>query len=277
MNSSAIRSSVWMARHRRSRELSRSAGKQRQQLEWRVGGCHATSRQHRVGIDPLTARVDDARERVLDVDVRIGGADQQQIAARRPATSCPGETPTRTSATIDLQVGGADVVGVRPLAEQAVGLEPRSRRLEELAGEERRDAGHPRVRRLGDDHVVAPRRQQQVRPAVADDQPDARRARGRCRSRVEEAPTPRRPPARSRRRRRGAPSPVAIAEPTVTPLPRPMTQSPADGRGSGPAARRAAAASACRRRSRRRPCRRWRARQRRPSRRTLTVAAAPSL
>ena len=53
------------------------------------------------------------------------------------------------------QIAGADVVGVGPLAEDAAGRQPVARLGEELAGEERRDAGNPRVRRLRDDHVVA--------------------------------------------------------------------------------------------------------------------------
>ena len=117
----------------------------------------------------------------------------------------------------------ADVVGVRPLAEQAVGLEPRSRRLEELAGEQRRHARHPRIRRLGDDDVVALRRQQQMRPAVADDQPDggvARAALPLSRSKKRDASTTSGEISTTSARRT---VPDASAEPTVTPLPSPMT------------------------------------------------------
>ena len=72
------------------------------------------------------------------------------------------------------QIGVADVVGVRPLAQHAARREPRARAFEELAREERRDARHPRVRRLRDDHVVGLRAEHQVRAAVADDQARAR-------------------------------------------------------------------------------------------------------
>ena len=61
-----------------------------------------------------------------------------------------------------------------PLAEEAIGGESRPRRLEELPREERRDAGHPGIGRLGNNHVVLPRCQQQVGTAVANDEPNRR-------------------------------------------------------------------------------------------------------
>ena len=106
-------------------------------------------------------------------DLAVPGADQQQVAAADQPHRALRETPIANVPTIDCRSSRADVVGVRPLAEQAVRLQPRARRLEELAREQRRDARHPRVGRLRDDHVVLPRRQQQVGSAVADDQPDA--------------------------------------------------------------------------------------------------------
>ena len=63
---------------------------------------------------------------------------------------------------------------MRPLAQHAARREPVARALEELPREERRDAGHPRVRRLRDDHVVRLPAEHQVRAAVADDQARAR-------------------------------------------------------------------------------------------------------
>ena len=57
-----------------------------------------------------------------------------------------------------------------PLAQHAARGEPCARRLEEFPREQRGDAGHPRVRGFRDDHVVLPRRQQQVGAAVADDE-----------------------------------------------------------------------------------------------------------
>ena len=43
------------------------------------------------------------------------------------------------------QIGVANVIGVRPLAEETPWPEPRLCRFEELAGEERGDPRHPRV------------------------------------------------------------------------------------------------------------------------------------
>jgi hypothetical protein len=68
------------------------------------------------------------------------------------------------------EVAFADRVGVRPLADDTAGGEARLCPLEELAREERGDAGNPGVRRLGNDHVVLLSRQQQVRTTVADDE-----------------------------------------------------------------------------------------------------------
>ena len=99
--------------------------------------------------------------------------------------------------------------------------QPVARGDEELAGEERRNAGNPGVRRLRDDHVVLAARQQQMRSAVADDQMRARIVERVLVGVAEVAARPRPPPAKSRPRRR-AQSDDCSAAPSVTPLPRPM-------------------------------------------------------
>ena len=88
--------------------------------------------------------------------------------------SVPSGNTVENVATIDCRSLGADVVGVGPLAEHAAGRQAIAGGLEELPGEQDGDAGHPRVRRLRDDDVVAFARQQQVRPPVADDQSRSR-------------------------------------------------------------------------------------------------------
>ena len=186
---------------------------------------------------------------------------------RRPATSSFAERPMRTSATIDLQIVRRDVVGVRPLADDAVRLEARARRLEEFAREQRGDARHPGIRRLRHDDVVLPGGEQQMRPAVADDQTrrPVGRARGRflCRKNRRLRPLQ----VKSRRRRRARTVPGAKRRG------RRDAAAEADDRdvlarcrAEAPAAGRAAAASACRPRSTRRPCRRSPATACRPGR-----------
>ena len=190
--------------------------------------------------------------------------------------SVPSGNTERKVATIDSQVVVADVVGVRPLAQDAAGRQAGLRALEELLREERRDAGHPRVRRLRDDDVVRA----------------ARRASGACGrrrrsagcagsasaswfsvSKKREASTTSGEISRTSPRSSGCVS----AEPSVTPLPRPRIGRPLRGPDAAAAARApAAAASACRRRSRHRPCRRWPARSCRPAFATATVPVAPS-
>ncbi len=150
-----------------------------------------------------------------------GSVDPTSRTSPSPTShNVPSGNTDRKVATIDLQVVGADVVGVGPLAEHAARLEAIAGGLEELAGEERGDASHPRVRRLGNDDVIALAGQQEVGPAVADD--DARawveRAPDDC-PRRSTAPPPR-PRAKSRAHRRCAIGWVS-AEPSVTPLPRP--------------------------------------------------------
>ena len=95
----------------------------------------------------------------------VGFADQPQRAVRK-------HRQERGDDRAEIRV--ADVVGVRPLAQHAARRQTGARDLEELAGEQRRDAGHPRVRRLRDDHVVLLVAEQQVRAAVTDDEPRAR-------------------------------------------------------------------------------------------------------
>ena len=94
----------------------------------------------------------------------IVAADQPHGATRKHRLKC------RRDRT---QIGAGDVVGVHPLADDAARLQPAARRLKELAGEERRHARHPRVRGLGDDDVIAPRCQREMRSAVANNQPHA--------------------------------------------------------------------------------------------------------
>ena len=75
---------------------------------------------------------------------------------------------------LDLHVPGLQAVVVEPLAEEPARGEPRERRLVELAGEEVRDPGDPRVRRLREDHVVAARRAEEVVARVAEGDAEAR-------------------------------------------------------------------------------------------------------
>ncbi len=65
----------------------------------------------------------------------------------------------------------ADVVGVRPLADDAARSETIAHGAEKFAREERRDARDPRIRWLRYDDVVLTGRQEQMRAAVADNQP----------------------------------------------------------------------------------------------------------
>ena len=199
---------------------------------------------------------------------QVGLADEPCAAVRKRGEERGDDRP---------EIVIADVVGVRPLAEDATRLRAGcARRDEEFAREERRDARHPGIGRLGDDHVVPLARQQQVRAAVADDQARARivRARrgSRSRTRRTRRPLPVRSPTRPRAR-----SDAGAPAPSVTPLPSPMMY---DGvrvrRAAAAAGARAASASACRRRSTHPPCRRSPATSRRAARRTDTVPAAPS-
>ena len=178
--------------------------------------------------------------------------------------SVPSGNTARNVATIDCRSRGADVVGVRPLAQHAARRQAVARGLEELAREERGDAGHPRVRRLGDDDVVALAGEQQVRSPVADDEARARVGQRAMILVVEEARGFDDFAARSRARSARSTGCVS-AEPSVTPLPRPRIATRLGVRDGAAAARaRAAAASACRRSSTRPPCRRWPATSCRP-------------
>ena len=143
-------------------------------------------------------------------------------------------------ATIDRRVTLADGVGVRPLADDAARREPRARAFEELAREERGHAGNPRIRWLGDDHVVLLAREQQVRSSVADDQPCARIGERPVILGVEEA----RRLDHLGRNLDDIRAPIGwlSAAPSVTPLPRPTM---ATLRGSGAAAAAGARRSFC--------------------------------
>jgi hypothetical protein len=63
---------------------------------------------------------------------------------------------------------------VRPLAQHSAGCQAIASAFEELTCEQRRDAGHPGIRRLRHDHVVLLAAEHQVGAAVTDDQPGAR-------------------------------------------------------------------------------------------------------
>ncbi len=153
-------------------KIARSAREQRQQAERGDVGIDPDRGQQcrrrafagpggergKTGIDRAVAGVVGSNEQQIPV------ADQPHRALRKHR---------RERSHDGLQILRADVIGVRPLAEEAAWLEAIARRLEELAGEQRRHARHPRVRRLRDDHIVAARREQQVRAAVADDEADA--------------------------------------------------------------------------------------------------------
>ena len=109
------------------------------------------------------------------LDARCDGANQEQVAlADQPHRAV--REDRREGGHNRLQIGIGDFVGVRPLAEDAARLQPRARGREELAREERGDAGHPWVGWLRDNDIVLARRQSQVRPAVADEQAHGRLA-----------------------------------------------------------------------------------------------------
>ncbi len=253
--------------------LGRSADQQRHQQEGicRVAGGHVAQQRRRRSLPATRGR---ARRGGVSI-----AAPLVPISSRSPSPTShivdSGNTDAKVR-TIDLQIGGTHVVGVRPLADDAVRLQPRARRLEELPREQRRDAGHPRIGRFRDDHVVAAAGERQMRSAVADDQVDARDAKDAAvlSSKNSDAFTTSGEisTTSARRDRAAAPAPSA----TVTPLPRPRTRRSRVGDAAGRAAGRAAAASACRPCSTRRPFRRSPAIAGRPVSRTLTVAAAPS-
>ena len=163
-------------------QLTRTAGKLRQQRE-RRGALRDPDVNERCADRACPAAGFDGRQ--SRDDVAVSRADQQQVAsAHHPQRALRKHRSERPDDR--LQILRADVVGVRPLAEQAVRFQARARGLEELPREERRDAGHPRIRRLRHDDVVALRRQQQMRSPVADDQPDARLREGAAVLAVEE-------------------------------------------------------------------------------------------
>ena len=234
-------------------------GDQQREHPERVARAHAGQ----VG-DRLGAAAPDLGQRGDPRAQRLGAADEQDVAVADQPDGAVGEDRGERGDDRP-QVLGADVVGVRPLAQHAARGETRLGRGEELAGEERRDPGHPRVRRLRDDDVVLRAAEHQVGAAVADDQPRARigqrprvlgleEARGLDHLRRDlehvdalERMAERRPERHAAaeaedRRLRGAPGGAAAA------------RAPA------------AAGSACRRRSTRRPCRRWPATSCRPRR-----------
>ncbi len=135
---------------------------ERQKAE-RFDGRHLReARGHRRALPPLCDAVEPRTN-------HLAAADEQQIRiADQPRGSVRKRGRERRHDRA--QVLLADVVSVRPLAEDAVRSQAVARCGEELAGEERRHAGHPGVRRLRDNHVVGARGQQHVRAAVADHQ-----------------------------------------------------------------------------------------------------------
>ncbi len=194
-----------------------------------------------------------------------GSVDPTSSTSASPTShNVPLGKTDRNVATIDLQIAAADVVGVRPLAQHAAGRQPIARALEKLPREERRDAGHPRVRRLRDDHVVRLPAEHQVRAAVADDQARARIGE---RAIVLGFEKPRRLDHALRdlqhvdfgRADASAPNPASRR------CPGRGSRRAADSDAAAAAHARAGAASACRRRSTRRPCRRWPGRWCRPA------------
>ena len=62
---------------------------------------------------------------------------------------------------------------MEPLAQDAVRREPCGGELEEIEREQIRDTGDPRVRRFGDDQIVAFRATPELVSRIADDQLDA--------------------------------------------------------------------------------------------------------
>ena len=89
--------------------------------------------------DRLGAAVPDLGQRGDPRAHRLGAADEQDVAVANQPDRAVGED--RGEGGDDRpQVLGADVVGVRPLAQHAARGQTRPGRGEELAGEERRDA-----------------------------------------------------------------------------------------------------------------------------------------
>ena len=173
--------------------------------------------------DARSAATPGRRHAVAIPAMRRSAARSTRSAARRlrpPATGCHSETPTGTWPTMERRSVAADVVGVRPLAQHAAGRQTRLRHLEELAGEQRRDAGHPRIRRLRHDDVVLLAAEQEVGTAVADHQagaPGSARAWWFSASKKREASTTSGEISSTSARS----SAWVSAEPSVTPLPRP--------------------------------------------------------
>ena len=92
---------------------------------------------------------------------RTGRGDEKDVAvAGQP---CRGIGKYRKEGRDDRsEIRAGDVVGMRPLADHAARGEAAPRRGKELPREQRRDARHPGIRRLGDDDVVELRCQQQM-------------------------------------------------------------------------------------------------------------------
>src|SRR5581483_9973736 len=99
------------------------------------------------------------QDRVVAVDdVQHGGLGEDRPEAREDGA-------------VDVEI---DLVGLDPLREDAVRAEAPGGQLVEVAREEVRDAGHPGVRRLGDDDVVGLVRREQDVARVVLEEVDAR-------------------------------------------------------------------------------------------------------
>ena len=150
-------------------QVGRTAGEQREQGERRRAPGNRHVFEQGRGAPQLPAAHKGVQTRFDRGPVR---SDEEQIALANEPHRRFGEY-RRERPHDRSQIAGADVVGMRPLADQAIRLQSGARRFEELTCEQRRDAGHPWIRRLGDDDVVAARRQQQMGSAIADDEADA--------------------------------------------------------------------------------------------------------
>ena len=141
-----------------------------------LGGPQAEQAQHVDRTPHLDAGQIDA-----DVEFHHPGADRVQIELQRPFG--PQQQQVHAVHRFEQhdvgegvvegrddrsQVLGRQVVGLDPLGEDAALANPRARHAEEVLGEQIRRDRHPRVRRLGDDHVVVGRREFEFVAGVVD-------------------------------------------------------------------------------------------------------------
>src|SRR5207245_4496395 len=117
----------------------------------------------------LPARAQAARVERHPVDA----AQEQEVAGRR-LPDARGRESLPEGGDHHLEMPGGQVVAPHPLEEDAAGTQALASEEEELTGKEGREAAHPGIRRLRDDHVVRRGRGLQKIPPVSDRGANAR-------------------------------------------------------------------------------------------------------